>query len=80
LITPIGRRVAIFDLTAAQPLTGPELYAGRVIQDRSGQWVLLAFQNADSDEASVGGLSDPIPIHWQTSPDGQIRLCATGRS
>lgn len=63
-----------FDLTTAQPLTGPALYAGRVIRDRAGQWVLLAFQNADSDEAFVGGLSDPIPIHWQNSPDGQIRL------
>jgi beta-fructofuranosidase len=45
-----------------------------VIRDRAGQWVLLAFQNADSDEAFVGGLSDPIPIHWENSPEGRTRL------
>jgi hypothetical protein len=65
-----------FDLTTAQPLTSPALYAGRVIRDRAGRWVLLAFQNADSDEAFVGGLSDPIPIHWENSSGGQIRLHA----
>ncbi|MEP7022958.1 MAG: hypothetical protein ABJB47_03930 [Actinomycetota bacterium] len=56
--TPAGP----FDLTAAQPLTGPGLYAGRVIQDRTGQWMLLAFRNTGTGAAFAGGLTDPIPV------------------
>lgn len=57
-------------------LVAPEsLYSGRVIQDRAGQWVLLAFENT-SDEGDFGGsLSDPIVVEW---PDGDssIRLAS----
>lgn len=59
-----------FDLTRARPLTGPELYSGRLVQDRSDAWVLLAFQNQDERGEFVGGLSDPMAVEWITGQDG----------
>jgi beta-fructofuranosidase len=67
-------------VTTAQPPTGPALYAGRVIRDRAGQWVLLAFQNSGGDEAFAGGLSGPLPVRWENSSDSQIRLRADSRN
>jgi beta-fructofuranosidase len=63
-----------FDLTRARPLTGPDLYSGRLVTDRSGTWNLLAFQNQDESGAFVGGLTDPIPVGWRTGPDGVPHL------
>ena len=63
-----------FDIAAARPLTGPDLYAGRLAQDRDGQWVLLAFRNLDEHGAFVGGLSDPMPVTWTEDPDGGLTL------
>jgi beta-fructofuranosidase len=45
-------------------LTGPELYAGRLVQDRTGQWNLMAFHNIDEDGRFIGALSEPIPVAW----------------
>jgi beta-fructofuranosidase len=59
-----------FDLSLARPLTGPELYSGRIVQDRSGRWVLLAFRNQDERGDFVGGLSDPMAVEWITGQDG----------
>lgn len=53
-----------YDPTAARQITDHSLYVGRVIQDRSGEWVMLAFHNEGADGAFVGWISDPIP--WTT--------------
>lgn len=46
-------------------LLSPEkLYSGRVIKNRAGEWVLLAFENSTSDGGFVGTLSDPVPVSW----------------
>jgi beta-fructofuranosidase len=60
-----------FDLNHSHPLTGPEFYSGRIIQDRTGQWVLLAFHNTEADEPFGGYLSDPMPVHWASNNQGQ---------
>jgi beta-fructofuranosidase len=53
-----------FDLAKAQPLTDDAFYSGRIIQDREGRWVLLAFHCYDEEGAFVGEISDPMPIGW----------------
>jgi beta-fructofuranosidase len=54
-----------FDLAAARPLTGDAFYCGRVVHDRSGQPVLLAFRYHDEARQFVGELSDPMPVGWE---------------
>jgi len=53
-----------FDLARSTLLTTDALYAGRAVQNRSGAWVLLAFENTSTDGEFVGSLSDPIPVGW----------------
>jgi len=60
-----------FDAARARLLATEDLYSGRAIRDRSGRWVLLAFENSTSDGGFVGSLSNPIPIEWA---DGAIEL------
>jgi beta-fructofuranosidase len=57
-----------FDVSRASLLASERLYSGRVIRDRSGNDVLLAFLNSTIDGDFVGTLSNPIPIGW--SGDG----------
>jgi len=64
------------DVAAATLLADERLYSGRVIQARSGQWVLLAFENSTDEGGFVGSLCDPQPVGWSTAgltitdPDG----------
>jgi beta-fructofuranosidase len=39
-------------------------YSGRVVRDRAGAWVLLAFENVGNDGEFIGRLSDPLPLAW----------------
>jgi beta-fructofuranosidase len=61
-----------FDVAGALPLTGDEFYSGRLVRDRSGQWVLLAFHHTGADGSFGGRISDPLPVGW--SPDGRLAL------
>lgn len=61
-----------FDIKRAQLISDDKLYAGRLVQDRKGNWVFLAFINGDIDGHFVGKLNDPLSIFWQT--DGSISL------
>lgn len=57
-----------YDISHARPLTDETLYSGRLIQDRTGQWVLLAFRNTEDDQF-VGEISEPLPVRWtDTTP------------
>lgn len=50
---------------AEAALIAPErLYSGRVVQDRTGGWVMLAFENLADDGDFVGRISDPLPVQW----------------
>lgn len=59
--------VGPYDVAAARLIAPEHLYSGRAIQDRSGRWVLLAFENSTHDGGFVGALSDPFPIAWGAS-------------
>jgi beta-fructofuranosidase len=52
-----------FDIRRAVPLTGEDLYSGRLIRDRAGQCVMLAFRNLAAG-GFVGEISDPMPVRW----------------
>ena len=61
-----------FDLAAATPFDHPSLYSGRLVRDRTGQWVLLGFLNVDGSGSFVGEICDPIPV--RNDPDlGLVR-------
>ena len=47
---------------AARLVSDDRLYVGRMIRDRSGEWVLLAFHNRGRDGRFVGTISDPMPV------------------
>jgi beta-fructofuranosidase len=51
-----------YDVAQATRLTDESLYVGKLVQDRDGQWVLLAFVNQDDDGEFVGSISDPMPV------------------
>lgn len=54
-----------FDVDCAEPLTGQDLYVGRLLRRRDdGQWLLFAFRNVGSDGAFLGGVTDPMPVSW----------------
>jgi len=55
-----------FNLTQAVRMTDESLYSGRLIRDRAGRWVMLAFRNRGPDGSFVGELTDPMPIRWAT--------------
>lgn len=52
------------DISEATLLTDNRLYAGRLVDDREGRTVLLAFHHTGVDGNFIGGLSDPIPVGW----------------
>lgn len=58
------------DIASAVLLTTEDLYAGRAVRTRSGQWVLLAFENVDGDGAFMGGIADPLLLQW--TADGTL--------
>ncbi|KZE91966.1 family 43 glycosylhydrolase [Microbacterium sp. TNHR37B] len=54
-----------FDVDRAEPLTGQDLYVGRLLRRRDdGQWLLFAFRNVGPDGAFLGGVTDPMPVSW----------------
>lgn len=61
-----------FDITRATRITDESFYAGRLVQDRTGAWQLLAFRNVDPDGSFHGTMSDPMPVRWDDS--GALRL------
>jgi beta-fructofuranosidase len=50
-----------FDVSQATPVSDDRLYAGRLVRNRDGEWLLLGFRNRGEDGAFVGGLGDPMP-------------------
>jgi beta-fructofuranosidase len=63
-----------YDLRNAKRIAGESLYSGRLVRDRGGCWVMLAFRNIDASGAFVGEITDPIPVG---DGDGGITLSFT---
>jgi beta-fructofuranosidase len=65
LYVPADSPTGPFDVAAARSLTGDGLYCGRIVHDRAGRPLLLAFRYHDRARQFVGELSDPIPVAWE---------------
>jgi beta-fructofuranosidase len=64
-----------FDYLTDQFLVGDKvgsLYSGKVIQDRRGDWVLMAFKLFGSQNQFIGQITDPISL--SVSPEGILTL------
>ena len=48
------------------------IYAGRIIQNRNGEWVLLGFINGQTKEEFEGKICDPIPL--KLTPEGTVKV------
>lgn len=70
---PIDSLTGPYDITQATRLTDESLYCGKLVQQRDGTWVLLAFPSYGPGHTFLGGgLSDPLPVSW--GPDGNLRV------
>ncbi|MEF2975901.1 glycosyl hydrolase family 32 [Subtercola sp. YIM 133946] len=59
-----------FEIENAYRVADETLYVGRLVQNRRGEWHLLAFKNTAPDGEWIGEITDPMPVAWV---DG--RLC-----
>ena len=50
------------DVASARLLVDDRFYVGKLVRDRDGSWVLLAFLNRGPDDTFVGAVSDPMPV------------------
>lgn len=53
-----------FHMDKAYQLTDSDLYAGKLVQDPTGRWTLMAFLHDDPDGHFIGAISDPMPVGW----------------
>ena len=60
-----------FHVDRAEPIRVPGTYAGRVVRDRAGQPVLLAFADRAADGSFGGHLIDPVPL--TVTPRGTLQ-------
>ncbi len=58
-----------YDIAGAQMVTDRSQYVGRILQDRAGHWVFLAFRYDAPDGHFLGGITDPRPVAIE---DGQL--------
>lgn len=61
---PADRPSGPFSTDAAALLVDDALYAGRIVTDRDGSSVLLAFDNRGAGAEFSGVISDPLPLAW----------------
>jgi len=66
---PTGTFVAIgesllgpWDIAGAQVIPVEDLYSGRIIRDRAGEWQVIGFIDGSERDEFVGELTDPIPF------------------
>jgi beta-fructofuranosidase len=53
-----------FAIENAYLLAKEPLYAGRLVRNRQGQWMLMAFVSGDQGRPFSGLISDPMPLVW----------------
>ena len=75
---PVDSVTGPFDPSQARLLIDDAHYAGRIVHDRSGEPVLLAFENG-SGPAFVGRISDPLPLRWDAE-QGAVAIAAEARA
>jgi beta-fructofuranosidase len=67
-----------FDIEDSYLLTDDRLYSGRLVKNRQGRWMMLAFHNKDANGEFVGEVSDPISVRWDSN--GRLVLDDAGPS
>lgn len=66
-----GARV---EVQRAVRLTSEDLYVGKLVRDRTGRWLLLAFRNRDASGTFTGGVIDPVPVAWNEAGTGLVMV------
>ena len=71
-----------YDVQQAQQLTDRSLYSGRIVEDRTGAWVFLAFHHDDQHGQFIGVISDPQPLtavgdRWNLRTGGDTSIPST---
>jgi beta-fructofuranosidase len=64
---PVEDPLGPYDIARATPLTDETLYSGRIVCDRAGDPMLLAFRNVDAAGRFVGEITEPMPVAWRPS-------------
>jgi len=59
---PLDSPIGPIHFDQADIIDADGIYAGRIIKDREGQWVLLGFENGQRKEDFTGRICDPIPL------------------
>ena len=66
---PTGTFVAVgesllgpWDIAGARVIPIKDLYSGRLIRDRAGEWQVIGFLDGSERDAFVGELIDPVPF------------------
>lgn len=81
-LAQFGKRDATYSVAVNADLTGIDfnrakafehrlVYAARLVQDRSGGWNVIGFDNFDDNGDFIGRLCDPIPVTANTE-DGIV--------
>jgi len=70
-VLPAAGPTGPFDVQRAELLIDERYYAGRLVQDRRGDWFLMAFEMNAPGEPFQGRLSDPMPVALE---DGRLVL------
>jgi beta-fructofuranosidase len=68
----IDKAAGPYDIAGAYLVHDESLYVGRLIRDRSGNWMMLAFHNVTPDGRFIGEISEPLPVNW--AGDGRLRV------
>jgi beta-fructofuranosidase len=63
-VAPAEGPVGPFAIDRSELLVSEELYAGRLVQRRDGNWVLIAFEMGIPGAPFTGRISDPLPVRW----------------
>ncbi len=61
---PVDELLGPYDINRAVQVTDESLYSGRLVRDRGGRWIMLAFRNTDGDGRFVGEITNPMPVTW----------------
>ncbi len=59
---PVEHLLGPHPVSRATRLTDESLYVAKLLQQRDGQWVILAFVNEDEDGNFIGTVTDPLRV------------------
>ncbi|MFE9294933.1 glycoside hydrolase family protein [Streptomyces niveus] len=69
-----------YPVEEARLVVDESLYSGRLIKDRTGRTVMLAFNNSDAGAGFPGSVSDPIHVSWSPDRTGLVPLALQSES